>query len=157
MYEILKERFEEIITGETNFMANASNFASLVFNYLKDINWVGFYFLDGKEIILGPFQGKVACVRIPLGKGVCGTSARNRRVIIVDDVHKFPGHIPCDPYSKSEIVVPLIYKNVLYGVLDIDSPILNRFSEKDRDELVEMMEMLVQSSDIEALSCYYKV
>lgn len=156
MYPTLKQRLEEVISGETNFMANASNLASLLFYGLKDINWVGFYFLDGMELILGPFQGKIACVRISLGKGVCGTAAKRKQTVVVDDVHKFPGHIPCDPLSKSEIVIPLLSNNKLYGVLDVDSPIRNRFSDRDRDALQEMIDMLINFSDIDALSCYYK-
>ncbi len=157
MDSILKQRFEDVIAGETNFIANAANFASLAYSWLKDINWVGFYFIDGKELILGPFQGKVACVRIPLGKGVCGTAAKNKRTIVVDDVNDFPGHIHCDPISKSEIVIPLIYKHNVYGVLDVDSPIRNRFGDSERDQLSEMMDMLIEMSDIEAVSCYYKL
>ena len=157
MYAELKNILEDIIVGENNFVANASNFASLLYNNMKEINWVGFYLLSTNELILGPFNGKPACVRIPYGKGVCGVAAKNRKTMMVDDVHKFPGHIACDPTSNSEIVIPLIHENILYGVLDIDSPYRNRFGQNDREHLEEFVKLLVENSDMTSLGRYYKL
>lgn len=119
--------------------------AALLFQTLPDVNWAGFYFLAGGELVLGPFQGRVACVRIPLGRGVCGTAAERRETILVPDVHLFPGHIACDAASRSEIVVPLIQDGRLLGVLDIDSPVANRFSEADRVLCEAAATLLVRS------------
>lgn len=157
MYSVLKESLNDIINGEPNFIANAAQFSALLFSGMKEINWVGFYMMNGKELVLGPFNGKPACVRIPFGKGVCGSAARNRNIILVDDVHKFPGHIACDPSSNSEIVIPLIKDKVLYGVLDIDSPYRNRFGSKDKEALSEITDMLLDQSDMEALKKYYNI
>lgn len=118
-----------LIHGESSYVANLANAAALLRFYLDEINWVGFYLYDGQELVLGPFQGLPACIRIPLGKGVCGTSAERRETLRIDDVHAFPGHIACDAASMSEIVVPIVKDGRLLGVLDIDSPIKNRFSE----------------------------
>src|ERR1700759_1999165 len=128
----LAEELIGLLTGEQDFIANAANTAALLFDALPDINWAGFYFLRDGELIVGPFQGKPACVRIPLGKGVCGTAAANRKTIVVRDVHEFPGHIACDAASQSEIVIPLLKNDVLLGVLDIDSPLVGRFDDADR-------------------------
>jgi GAF domain-containing protein len=117
---------------------------------LPDLNWVGFYFLQGQELVLGPFQGKVACVRIPVGRGVCGTAAERRDTVIVADVSAFPGHIACDAASRSEIVVPLIQHGQLKGVLDLDSAQLARFDAQDRAGLNAAADLLLQSSDLEA-------
>ena len=113
-------------------MANAANAAAAIFHSLPDVNWVGFYFLERDQLVLGPFQGLPACVRIPLGKGVCGTAAAQRRAIVVTDVNSFPGHIACDPASRSELVVPLLAHNRLLGVLDLDSARVARFDDEDR-------------------------
>ena len=129
MYGNLKESLHSLLSGETDFISNAANFSSLVYNSMQDVNWVGFYILKGKALQLGPFMGKPACVRIDEGKGVCGAAAKNRKTLIVDNVHEFPGHIACDAKSNSELVVPLIKEGVLYGVLDIDSPSLKRFND----------------------------
>ncbi|MCL2407070.1 MAG: GAF domain-containing protein [Defluviitaleaceae bacterium] len=132
--------------GEANLIANMANIAALIFEYIDRINWAGFYLYDKETdgLVLGPFQGKVACVRIPLGKGVCGTAAQTRETVVVPDVHVFPGHIACDAASLSEIVVPIICKNgELVGVLDIDSPILARFSDEDRAVFEELAEILI--------------
>ena len=127
------EREENISEGLTlSLVANLSNISSLIFAYLEDINWAGFYILECEKLILGPFQGEPACSLINIGRGVCGTSAKERKSIIVPDVSKFPGHIACSGKSRSELVVPIISNDKLIGVIDIDSPILNRFSEADK-------------------------
>jgi GAF domain-containing protein len=145
-----------LFEGERNFIANASNFCAYFFHEYENINWFGFYFFDGKELVLGPFQGKAACIRIALGSGVCGNAALHRKTIVVDNVHDFPGHIPCDVASNSEIVIPLVYRNELLGVLDVDSPVLNRFSDKDKDLLESALDILIKSSDIYTLVKYYQ-
>ncbi len=128
----LLETLGALLAGEHDLVANAANTAALLFHTLGEVNWAGFYFLQGGELVLGPFQGRVACVRIPLGRGVCGTAAERRETIVVPDVHLFPGHIACDAASRSELVVPLVRDGVLLGVLDIDSPVPGRFSDSDR-------------------------
>lgn len=131
-YRLLQSQLTALTADESDALANASNFIALVFNALDDVNWVGIYVLRGDELVLGPFQGKPACVRIPIGSGVCGTAAATLETQLVADVHAFPGHIVCDAASQSEIVVPLIVDDELVGVLDIDSPSLDRFSETDQ-------------------------
>ena len=130
-YLRLAQELQALLEGETDLIANAANTAALLFDALPQINWAGFYFLKGAELVVGPFQGKPACVRIPLGKGVCGTAAAERRTLVVSDVHQFPGHIACDAASRSEIVVPLLSGSALLGVLDIDSPQRARFDAAD--------------------------
>ena len=132
-YPLLESQFVAIAGDEPDALANSSNFVALLFNALDDINWLGIYVLRGDELVLGPFQGKPACVRIPVGNGVCGAAAATRQTQRVPDVHAFPGHIVCDADSRSEIVVPLIVDDRLIGVLDIDSPSLDRFSEADQE------------------------
>ena len=146
-YELVIKQLKALIEGETNFIANLANAAALLNQFLDNINWVGFYITDGNELILGPFQGLPACVRIPFGKGVCGTAAKNKKTEIVPDVHLFPGHIACDAASQSEIVVPMIKNGNVIGVLDIDSPIKNRFDEIDQKYLEKFVETLVASID----------
>lgn len=148
-YRELNRKLEALLEGETNWLANMANTAALLFNELDKINWAGFYLLDQDELVLGPFQGKPACVRIPLGKGVCGTAALNRDILVVSDVNDFPGHIACDPVSRSEIVLPILNDSVLIGVLDIDSPILRRFTGEDSEGLAVIVETLVNNSDWE--------
>lgn len=131
-YTLLESQLTALIGEENDALANAGNFVGLLFNALDDINWLGVYVLRGDELVLGPFQGKPACVRIPTGNGVCGTAAATRETQRVADVHAFPGHIACDADSRSEIVVPLIVDDQLIGVLDIDSPSLDRFSAADQ-------------------------
>ncbi|WP_322015659.1 GAF domain-containing protein [Paraburkholderia sp. J12] len=132
LYATLAAQARALIEGESSVIANAANFSSLVFNSLEGLNWAGFYFFDGTELVVGPFQGKPACVRIGLGKGVCGTVAQTRETQVVRDVHAFPGHIACDSASQSEIVVPLVAPDgTLIGVWDVDSPHLARFDEED--------------------------
>lgn len=139
-YQLVAKQLSALIEGEKNMIANLSNAAALLSYFLDQVNWVGFYLVDGDELILGPFQGLPACVRIPIGKGVCGTAALRRTTINVADVHQFPGHIACDAASQSEIVIPLVKEDRIIGVLDIDSPIKNRFDDTD----AEMLEMFVK-------------
>ena len=131
-YRELEARLTALIAGESDLLANAANFVALMYQALADVNWLGIYVLRGEELVLGPFQGLPACVRIALGKGVCGAAASSRRTLRVPDVHAFPGHIVCDTASRSELVVPLIRDQRLFGVLDIDSPSPDRFSEDDQ-------------------------
>jgi L-methionine (R)-S-oxide reductase len=144
-YNALAEQVTHLIAGETNEIANLSNVSALLGVYLKDINWVGFYLWYESEqtLILGPFQGKPACIRIPSGKGVCGTAVATRQVQVVPDVFAFPGHIACDPDSRSEIVLPMVANGRLIGVLDIDSPVPNRFDEADAEGLQKVVDALV--------------
>jgi GAF domain-containing protein len=132
-YSLLESQLVALAGDETDALANASNFVGLLFDALDNINWLGIYVLRGDELVLGPYQGKTACVRIALGSGVCGTAAQTRETQRVPDVHAFPGHIACDVASRSEIVVPLIVEDSLIGVLDIDSPSLDRFSAADQE------------------------
>jgi GAF domain-containing protein len=144
------------LTNEVNdFITNASNFSAFIFEQFNEINWVGFYMLSGQNLILGPFQGKPACIKISLGKGVCGTAAEKQESIIVDDVHKFEGHIACDLNSNSEIVIPIIVGGKLMGVLDIDSPKFNRFSDTDKVLLQELLDTLLSNSNMEKIYAYY--
>ena len=136
-----------LFAGERDPWANAANLAALVFESLPDLNWAGFYFLRGGGLVVGPFQGRVACVRIALGAGVCGTAAAERRTVIVPDVHAFPGHIACDSASNSEIVVPLVAGDRLIGVLDLDSPSVGRFSSADAALLEPLAAALVVACD----------
>jgi GAF domain-containing protein len=140
-----------LFAGEHSGLANAANMCALLYQVMPKINWVGFYFLQGGELVLGPFQGKVACVRIALGRGVCGTAAQRRETLIVADVEQFPGHIACDAASRSEIVVPLIQRGRLLGVLDVDSPEPARFDEDDRAGLESAANLLLQSSEFRSL------
>lgn len=136
-----------VFDGERDPWANAANTAALVFEHLPDLNWAGFYFLRGGELVVGPFQGRAACVRIPLGSGVCGTAAERRQTVIVADVHAFPGHITCDAASNSEIVVPLLSGERLIGVLDLDSPSLGRFGPAEAALLEALAKRLVAACD----------
>lgn len=142
-YASLVAQLRSLLKGEYDFIANAANFSSLVFNSLPDVNWAGFYLLQDQELVLGPFQGKPACVRIPLGKGVCGFAAKQCETVIVPDVSEFPGHIACDPASKSEIVIPLFDGKRVLGVLDLDSASLGRFDDQDAEGLNELVTVLV--------------
>jgi L-methionine (R)-S-oxide reductase len=135
LYRQICDQLHHLLQEETNLIANAANTAALLFHRLPNVNWAGFYFVENQELVLGPFQGKPACTRLPMGKGVCGTAAAERRTILVPDVSQFPGHIVCDPDSKSEIAVPLLNWGKLVGVLDLDSASLNRFDEDDREGL----------------------
>ncbi|HEX7003498.1 MAG TPA: GAF domain-containing protein [Trueperaceae bacterium] len=146
-YDELLRMSRSLFVGERDFIANSANLSALLYQFLPDINWCGFYLLRGRELVLGPFQGKVACVRIAVGKGVCGTSAAQRRTLIVPDVEAFPGHIACDAVSRSEIVVPMLAGDRLLGVLDIDSPNRSRFGVEDGEGLERIVEALLVASD----------
>lgn len=132
LYRDLAVQLASLLEGESDPVANAANMAALIYHGLPELNWAGFYFVRGDELVLGPFQGKPACVRIPWGQGVCGTAAARAESVVVPDVHDFPGHIACDPDSRSELVVPLIADGKVLGVLDLDSPVPGRFDEADR-------------------------
>jgi GAF domain-containing protein len=146
LYRELAAQCQALIAGETDPIANMANCASLIFNSVPRLNWAGFYLLKGGELVLGPFQGQPACVRIALGRGVCGTAAEKRSTLRVSDVTKFPGHIACDAASRSEIVVPLLTKDSqLIGVLDVDSPELDRFDSEDEAGLSAIAEIIAQA------------
>ena len=146
LYGELASALHALIAGETDWTANLANASALLFHSLPDLNWAGFYLLKQDELVVGPFQGKPACVRIAIGKGVCGTAAARRASVIVRNVHDFPGHIACDSASNSEIVVPMIRGDALLGVLDLDSPKLGRFDEEDREGLERLVEILVKNT-----------
>lgn len=143
-YEQLSKQLDALLEGENNLIANLSNASALLNTFLNEINWVGFYLMNEGELVLGPFQGLPACVRIPVGRGVCGTTVAKEQTMVVDDVHAFPGHIACDAASKSEIVIPLIKNGVVLGVLDIDSPIEARFSPEDKKGLEKFVNVLLK-------------
>lgn len=150
-YATLVRQLAALLEGERDAIANAANTAAFVFENLEDLNWAGFYFLQGDELVLGPFQGRVACVRIGLGKGVCGASALRNTALVVPDVHEFDGHIACDSASNSELVVPLREGSRVIGVLDLDSPSFDRFDEADRQGLEELAAIWVAASDLDTL------
>jgi len=143
----LLQQARALMSGQRDRIANAANLSALLFHGLEDVNWAGFYFVRGDHLMVGPFQGKPACVRIPLGKGVCGTAAATRQVQRVADVHAFDGHIACDVNSRSEIVLPLVLNGELIGVLDLDSPLSNRFSETDEKLLRQISDIYIASID----------
>lgn len=148
LYDELESSLRALLAGERDFIACAANMSSLLYWSLPSLNWVGFYLVEPKsgDLLVGPFQGKPACVRIPLGRGVCGASAAQRCTVVVADVHAFPGHIACDSASNSEIVVPIVRENELLGVLDLDSPVHGRFDETDARGLERLVRVLLQSS-----------
>jgi GAF domain-containing protein len=146
LYDQLAAQLSSLLAGERDLIANAANFSSLIFYSLPDLNWAGFYFFQNDELVLGPFQGRPACVRIALGQGVCGTAAAKRATTIVPNVHEFPGHIACDSASNSEIVVPLMKGEQLIGVLDLDSPVPSRFDEGDAAGLETLVKILLAST-----------
>jgi L-methionine (R)-S-oxide reductase len=143
-YRDLADELAALLSGEADPVANAANTAAAIYYSLPDLNWAGFYYVRGQELVLGPFQGKPACVRIPIGKGVCGTAAAERRSVLVADVHAFPGHIACDAASRSELVVPLLRGDDVLGVLDLDSPKPGRFDETDRAGCEALAAILVR-------------
>ena len=152
-YDLLVRQVESVLEGERNLMANAAQVSALVYDTLADLNWAGFYFTvparkgDGQDLLVGAFQGKPACARIPFGRGVCGTAAVEQKTIVVPDVHAFPGHIACDSASASEIVIPVVKDGQLLGVFDIDSPKPDRFSDEDRAGLEEMLAAFIDGTD----------
>ena len=149
LYAELLEQAHGLLAGERDFTANAANFAALLFNGLPGLNWAGFYWLKAGELVLGPFQGKPACVRIALGRGVCGTAAATRETQVVPDVHAFPGHIACDAASRSEVVVPLVASAGLVGVLDLDSPHPGHFDDVDARGLEALAAAFLAATDLE--------
>lgn len=146
-YGLLQAQLRALLADERNFLANAAQFSAFIFQEIPRLNWAGFYLMTDGELVLGPFQGKVACVRIPVGKGVCGTAAAKRETIVVSDVHAFPGHIACDSASNSEIVIPVIRGERLVGVFDIDSPELDRFSAEDQAGLEALVSLFIEATD----------
>lgn len=144
-YAQLLAQARALLHGEPDRIANAANLSALVHNALPGLNWTGFYFFDGQELVVGPFQGLPACVRIPLDKGVCGAAARSRETQRIADVHAFPGHIACDAASRSELVVPLVRGDQLVGVFDLDSPLPDRFDEQDQQGLEAIARVFVES------------
>lgn len=145
LYQSLEAQLGGLLAGESDIIANLANTAALLFHSLPDLNWAGFYLLKGEELVLGPFQGRPACVRIPLGRGVCGTAAKEQTTLRVADVEAFPGHIACDSASRSELVVPLIKSDgALLGVLDMDSPIPDRFNHDDEAGAQKLVAILLQ-------------
>jgi L-methionine (R)-S-oxide reductase len=147
LYEELARQARGLLAGERDAIANAADLTALIRQTLPDLNWAGFYFLKGRELVLGPFQGKPACVRIALGTGVCGTAAAGPKTILVPDVHRFPGHIACDGASNSELAVPLLAAGRVVGVLDLDSPLFGRFDEDDAAGIEALARLWVEASD----------
>lgn len=146
-YELLAAQVRSLLQGERDWLANLSQFSALVYGAVPNLNWAGFYMARGHELVLGPFQGKVACVRIPFDRGVCGACARTQAVQLVPDVNAFPGHIACDSASRSELVLPVLVNGRLYAVFDLDSPELDRFDEQDARGLGEALAVLTEASD----------
>lgn len=146
-YDLLAAQVQALFADERDFIANAAQFSAFLFNQVEDLNWAGFYLNRNEELVLGPFQGQVACVRIPFGRGVCGAAAATRETQRVEDVHAFPGHIARDSASNSELVIPLVKGGRLIGVLDLDSPKLARFSEADQAGLERLVEVFLELTD----------
>lgn len=146
-YAVLEREIMHLVEGERDRIANLANAASMLYHTLPDCNWVGFYLFDGHELVLGPFHGKPACIRIAIGRGVCGTAAAERRSVLVPDVEAFPGHIACDAASRSELVVPLVDGDRLLGVLDLDSPTVGRFTVDDQVSCERIARLLVERCD----------
>ena len=147
-YASLAQQLTGLLHGEPDAIANAANMSALIYELMPDLNWAGFYFMRGPELVLGPFQGKVACVRIPVGRGVCGAAVERKASVVVPDVHAFPGHIACDSASRSELVVPLIKNGTVLGVLDLDSPTLDRFDQDDREGCETLVRVYLETSEI---------
>ncbi len=147
-YASLAQQLTGLLEGERDMIANAANMSALINQFLPSLNWAGFYFMRGGELVLGPFQGKTACVRIAVGRGVCGTAVERRESIVVPDVHAFPGHIACDSASRSELVVPLIKDGRVLGVLDLDSPNPNRFDDEDREGCETLVRIFLAATDM---------
>ena len=150
-YRLMYEQAAEIIRTEPHYVSALSNLSALLFQSMERINWAGFYLMDRGSLVVGPFQGKTACIRIEIGKGVCGTAVRQQRVVRVADVHAFPGHIACDASSRSEIVLPIWNKGRIAGVLDIDSPLPDRFTAEDEEGLSDIVQLIGQEVDFGGL------
>jgi GAF domain-containing protein len=144
-YAKLKKEIGALIQGVPYEIANLANVSAALWQAMENINWVGFYRMEGGKLVLGPFQGKPACIEIPVGRGVCGTAVRDQQTVLVEDVHQFPGHIACDSASNSEIVVPIFRNGEIYGVLDIDSPYFSRFTREDQRGLEEIVKILEEN------------
>lgn len=155
LYKVLNDQLIVLIGEEKDVIANMANFCSFLFHSLKDLNWLGFYIYKDGELVLGPFQGRPACIRIAIGQGVCGTAAKKMETIVVNNVHEFEGHITCDVASNSEIVIPIVHKKKIYGVLDIDSPNYARFDEDDKAGLEKLVATLKKKSDLDKKSDYF--
>ena len=147
-YASLAQQLTGLLEGERDMIANAANMSALIYQFLPDLNWAGFYFMREGELVLGPFQGKTACVRIAVGRGVCGTAVERRESIVVPDVHAFPGHIACDSASRSELVVPIVKDGRVLGVLDLDSPNPNRFDDEDRQGCERLVQIFLAATAI---------
>ena len=150
-YKLLVSQAESVIENVPYTVTNLANISALIYEELSDLNWAGFYLMRDGKLILGPFQGKLACTQIPIGKGVCGTAVAENKTMLVENVHEFPGHIACDSASNSEIVIPVRYDGEVIGVLDIDSPLVGRFSEEDKaglEKLVSVLEAHIHSNDL---------
>ena len=145
VYQLIYKQIDAIISGESDMIANMANISAVLYHNLEDVNWAGFYLFKQNQLVLGPFQGQVACIRIEMGKGVCGTAASKREVVVVKDVHQFDGHIACDAASNSEIVLPIMFDDNLIGVMDIDSPSIGRFSTRDQAGLKAVVGLLEKS------------
>lgn len=157
MYENIKNSLDGLFDSQRNPITNSALLAAQVFELLPKLNWAGFYFLTEEgSLHLGPFQGKTACIRIKMGSGVCGTAAAKRETLLIEDVNAFEGHIACDAASQSEIVIPIIKDCELYGVFDIDSPIIGRFTDEDRNRLEEIVEIFIEKTDFKGLQEIYK-
>ena len=150
-YASIARRLGSLLEGERDFLANTANTAALIFEFTGDLNWAGFYFRQGDELVLGPFQGRVACVRIKMGQGVCGSAAEKGVSTVVANVHQFEGHIACDAGSNAELVVPLIDAGEVIGVVDLDSPTIGRFDEDDRAGIEELVRVYLRSTDLSPL------
>ncbi|MCV4342387.1 GAF domain-containing protein [Pseudomonas capsici] len=146
-YDLLAAQLQALLADERDFIANAAQFSAFLYTQITDLNWAGFYLNRNEELVLGPFQGQVACVRIPFGRGVCGAAAQSRETQRVEDVHAFAGHIACDSASNSELVIPLIKEGRLIGVLDLDSPLLGRFKEEDQEGIERLAAIFLASTD----------
>ena len=146
-YGLLAAQLEALLADERDFIANAAQFSAFLYTQVEDLNWAGFYLNRNEELVLGPFQGQVACVRIPFGRGVCGAAAQSRQTQRVEDVHAFPGHIACDSASNSELVVPLVKEGRLIGVLDLDSPSLKRFTTVDQEGIERLTQIFLDATD----------
>ncbi|MEN3026519.1 MAG: GAF domain-containing protein [Chlorobiota bacterium] len=155
-YEQLGEELTALWSDETDFFVRAANMAALLFWRLPEVNWVGFYLRDGDDLLLGPFQGRPACQRIPIGRGVCGQAALRRQPIIVPDVSAFPDYIACSPETRAELVVPMVAGDVLCGVIDLDSPWLDRFMQEDAQGIQQLVHRLIAGSDLKRLQRYYR-
>lgn len=146
-YSLLEKQLQSLLENENDMIANMANMSALVYQEMDNINWAGFYLAKASQLVLGPFQGNVACVRIPWGKGVCGTAAKNQETLVVDNVNNFPGHIACDSASNSEIVVPVVLNNKTFAVFDIDSPDLRRFTNKDKHGIEQLIKVFMESTN----------